>query len=231
MEKLLGIVGGVSYYSTLDYYKSVNEGYAKAKGEHASAPVMIYSLDFSIVLQCQRSGDWSSLEKSVRKATDALAGAGCSAVMLASNTLHKFASSLENSLGIPVLHIGEAIGHSLIARNKKKPLLLGTKLTMSEPFLKQRIELSSGCEVITPDKDEKAIVNNIIMSELSRGIIRDESRSKMQQLCDKYGRQGADSFLLACTEIGMLLQGDEDSYLDSLALHADAGVKHLLMAE
>ena len=231
MEKLLGIVGGVSYYSTLDYYKSVNEGYAKAKGEHASAPIMIYSLDFSIVLECQRLGDWSRLEKSVRKATEALVGSGCSAIMLASNTLHKFAPSLENDLKIPVLHIGEAIGQGLVDRKKKRPLLLGTRLTMSEPFLRQRIEASSGCEVVTPDREEKALINKIIMNELSKGIIKDQSRSDMQKLCDKYGSQGVDSFLLACTEIGMLIQGDEDSYLDSLALHADAGVNHLLMTK
>ncbi|SME98106.1 aspartate/glutamate racemase family protein [Pseudobacteriovorax antillogorgiicola] len=231
MLPILGIIGGVSYHSTIHYYKRINEAYGKAKGGHSSAPIMIDSLDFSIVERCRLAGKWQELANSVLSAALRLERVGCQAIMVASNTLHKFAPLLESRLGIPLLHIGDGIAFELNQRQKQKVLLLGTKLTMDEPFLRQRVESKFEGSILCPDPEEKLELSRIIYEELTQGMIKESSKAFYEAICSKYQELGVDGILMSCTEIGLLIPADEDRFLDSLEAHVSAGVEFLLVSE
>lgn len=227
---MLGILGGMSWQSTAAYYRLINEGVQRARGGHHSAPLLVASVDFAPVEAWQRSGEWERAAAFLADAGRALERGGAFAIAMTTNTMHRVFSTLESATTIPWIHIADATADSIAAASLRRVALLGTRFTMEESFLRDRIAERAGVEVIVPDAEGRSAVDAIIFGELVHGIVRDESRSRYREIVGRLQRDGADGVILGCTEIGLLIgAGDVDvPVFDTTATHAAACVEALL---
>ena len=225
--KLLGLIGGMSWESSAQYYRLINEGVRAARGPTASARVLLWSFDFAEIEALQHAGDWPALTALMIDAAKRLAGAGAEHLLICTNTMHLMAEEVEAAAGIPLLHIADPAGAAIRAVGLHKVGLLGTAFTMEQGFYRDRLAQRHGLEVLVPGADDRALVHRVIYEELVAGTVRAESRQAYRDVIARLVARGAQGVVLGCTEI-MLLIGAEDSAVplfDTTALHAAAATE------
>lgn len=228
--KTIGLIGGMSWESTVPYYRQVNEGIKARLGGLHSAKVVLYSVDFHEVERLQRDGDWYAAGELLADAARRLQAAGADLLVLCTNTMHKVAPRMEAAVPIPLLHIADATAAAITAAGHRTVGLLGTRFTMEQDFYRQRLEERHGLQVLVPETEDRGVVHDIIYDELCRGVIRDTSRDAYRRIMDELVDRGAGAIILGCTEIGLLV-GPQDARVplfDTTALHANAAVEAAL---
>lgn len=224
--KTIGVIGGMSWESSAEYYRLLNR-YAKARlGGHHNARSLMTTVDFAEVEALQRAGDWDALGAQMAQAAQQLERGGAHIVLLATNTMHRVCAAIESAIGVPFLHIADPTGRALRAAGVTRAGLLGTRYTMEQDFYVGRLRDVHGIEAVVPDEAGRADVHRIIYDELCHGAVKEESRRVYQRVIDDLKARGAQAAILGCTEITLLI-GAEDSALpvfDTTALHAQAAV-------
>ncbi|WP_196795046.1 aspartate/glutamate racemase family protein [Clostridium sp. MSTE9] len=219
--KTIGLIGGMSWESTVTYYQVINEIVNQELGGLHSAKILLYSVDFAEIEKCQADGDWDKSADILSAAARNLEKAGADFIVICTNTMHKVAPQVQSKIGIPILHIAEATADELKRCNITTVALLGTKYTMTQDFYKEKLT-RAGITVLIPDEQEIETVNNIIYKELCLGIISEISKEKYRDIIRALARRGAEGVILGCTEIGMLIrQQDTDlPVFDTTRIHA-----------
>jgi len=219
--KTIGLIGGMSWESTVTYYQVINETIKEELGGFHSSKILMYSVDFAELEKNMSEGNWDGNAKILAEASKRLEKAGADFIVIATNTMHKLVPQIEKEINIPILHIADATATAIKKDGHKKIALLGTKFTMTQDFIKQRL-IDAGLEVIIPDEEDIKTVNEIIFNELCLGNVLDSSREKYKSIIEKMKVQGAEGVILGCTEIGMLIS-QKDSVLpvyDTTLIHA-----------
>lgn len=224
--KTIGMLGGMSWESTVLYYKDVNEAVKRELGGLHSAKILMYSVDFAEIEECQANGDWDRSTAILSEAALRLQSSGADFIIICTNTMHKVAPQIQTALDIPVIHIAEATADELLQHSVKKVALLGTKYTMTQDFYKQKL-IERGIDVLIPSEQEIEAVNTIIYNELCLGIISEQSKQKFLDVIDQLSAQGAQGVILGCTEIGLLIQQKDISLpvFDTARIHAEKAAK------
>jgi aspartate racemase len=219
--KTIGMIGGMSWESTVTYYQIINETVKEKLGGLHSAKCLLYSVDFHEMEAWLAQGDWESIGNALTDAALRLQDAGADFIVICTNTMHKVTPQMERQLSIPILHIADAAAEALKAKNIRKAALLGTAYTMEQDFYKDRIA-GHGIEVIVPEAEDRAFINRVIFQELCLGILSDSSRQRYVDIIGKLNRKGAQGMILGCTEIGLLVkQADTSAPLfDTTVIHA-----------
>lgn len=220
--KTIGLIGGMSWGSTIPYYRQINEWVKKSLGGLHSARIILYSVDFAEVEQLQHRGDWEGAGQLLAHAARAVEAAGAEAVVVCTNTMHKVAPAIESAVGIPLIHIADATGEKIKAEGHSVIGLLGTRFTMEQDFYKGRLTERHGLELRIPDEADRALVHRVIYDELCQGIISDRSRAEFRRIMHALANEGAQAIILGCTEISLLV-GAADSpvpLFDTTAIHA-----------
>lgn len=220
--KVIGLIGGMSWESTVTYYKIINETVKERLDGLHSAKCVLYSVDFQEIEECQANGDWEKSGEILGEAAYNLEKAGADFIVICTNTMHKVINEIKEKISIPILHIAEMTAEKILERKIKNIALLGTKYTMEQNFYKEKL-IEKGINVIIPDKDGIKSINDIIYEELCLGIINPESKTKYLEIIKKLEKEGAEGVILGCTEIGMLVKkGDTDIPLfDTAVIHAE----------
>jgi aspartate racemase len=228
--RTIGLIGGMSAESTLIYYRIINEDVRRRLGGHHSADLILWSVDFAGIEALQRQGAWDKAGAELARIARKLETAGAQAIVLCTNTMHVVAPAIEAAVRIPFLHIGDATAAALKAAGKRKPLLLATRYTMEQDFYKGRLAAHHGIEAVVPDADGRTTVHDIIYNELVHGQVQPASRKRYLDVVEQGTRQGIDSVIFGCTEIGMLLSQDDLALpcFDTTTLHAKAAVDFAL---
>jgi aspartate racemase len=231
--RTLGILGGMSWESTLVYYRLLNQGVAQALGGLHSAPLRIASVDFAPIAAQQREGDWDGAAATLGAMARQLRDAGAEGLLLATNTMHKVARPVTEACGLPLLHIGDATGAALRAAGCRRAGLLGTRFTMEDSFLSGHLADHHGVQTIVPGAAQRDEVHRVIYEELCRGLIRPESRERYRRMMADFADQGCDAIILGCTEISLLTPPDHPPepsgwplpLFDTTTLHAHEAVR------
>lgn len=225
--KTIGLLGGMSWESTVGYYRAINEGIKDSLGGLHSAKIAMYSVDFDTIEQLQHSGDWEETAKILCTAAMNVQLAGADFLLICTNTMHKVAPQIENALNIPLLHIADATAEVLVSKEIKTVGLLGTAFTMEQDFYKGRLKDNYGLTVLVPDLADREIVHNVIYQELCLGQSIPSSKIEFLRIIESLANQGAEAVILGCTEIGMLVeQADtEITLLDTTYIHAQKAVE------
>lgn len=228
--KTIGLIGGMSWESTLSYYRLINEGVKQALGGLHSARLMLYSVDFHDIEALQRSGDWDAAGALLADAARALERGGADCVVLCTNTMHKVAGQIEAAVSIPLLHIADATGVAIHAAGLSRVGLLGTRFTMEQDFYRKHLIDRHGLEVLIPGETERARVHQVIYEELCLGRIEASSREAYRQVIAGLVARGAQAIILGCTEISLLVDASDASVplFDTTAIHAHAAVRWAL---
>lgn len=227
--KTLGLIGGMSWESTLPYYRLINEQVRARLGGLHSAKLVLYSIDFAEIEQLQQAGDWVTAGARLADAALALAAAGAEALVLCTNTMHKVAPAIVAAVNLPLLHIADPTAAAIRAAGLTRVGLLGTRFTMEQDFYVERLR-AHGLDVLLPDAGQREIVHSVIYDELCLGRIEATSRSAYRAIVADLAERGADAVILGCTEISLLI-GPDDSPLplfDTTRLHAQAAVDFAL---
>jgi len=219
--KTIGLIGGMSWESTTEYYQIINETVKEMLGGLHSAKCILYSVDFQEIEECQSKGDWNKSAKILSDAAISLEKAGVDFIVICTNTMHKVADIIKSNISIPLLHIAEVTADELLKNSIQKVALLGTKYTMEQDFYKSKL-IEKGIEVIVPEKEDRREVNDIIYKELCLGIVTEQSKEIYLNIIAKLVTNGAQGVILGCTEIGMLVkQSDTCTPLfDTTYIHA-----------
>lgn len=231
--KTIGLLGGMSWESTVPYYQIINRVVARELGDLHSARIVLYSVDFDEVERLQHADRWDEAGSLLAHAASRLEGAGADFLVLCTNTMHKVAPAIEARVEIPLLHIADATAAELQASGCKTVGLLGTAFTMEQEFYRGRLEAKSGLTVLVPDKDSRALVHRVIYDELCRGVISEPSRERFRRVVSALAERGADAVIMGCTEIGLLLRPSDVSIplFDTARLHAEAAAAFALERE
>jgi aspartate racemase len=224
--KTIGLLGGMSWESTLGYYRAINEGIKKTLGGLHSAKIILYSVDFEPIEKLQRAGDWEGMAKILSKAAQRIQSAGADFLLICTNTMHKVAPEIEAATQIPLLHIADATAEILVHEGIQSVGLLGTSFTMEQAFYKGRLIHNYGLRVLIPNENDRRIVHRIIFQELCLGNIEPDSKAEYLRIIDALAAQGAEAVILGCTEIGMLVNQTETNVrlLDTTVIHAEKAV-------
>ncbi|MBU9809743.1 aspartate/glutamate racemase family protein [Rahnella perminowiae] len=228
--KTLGLIGGMSWESTVPYYRMINEQVKQQLGGLHSAKLFLYSVDFYDIEKLQMAGDWQQAGEILGNAAHSLARAGAQFIVVCTNTMHKVADDIERIGGLPLLHIADATAEKIAGQGLRKIGLLGTRFTMEQDFYRGRLQEKHQIDVVTPDEADRAIVHRIIYEELCLGVIRDDSREEYRRIIGKLEQQGVEGIILGCTEITLLV-GEEDASVpvfDTTAIHALAAAEFAL---
>lgn len=228
--KTIGLIGGMSWESTVPYYRQINETIKERLGGLHSAKIVLYSVDFHEIERHQHAENWESAGAILADAARSLEAAGATFLVLCTNTMHRVASSIEAAVAIPLLHIADPTateikraGHSIVG-------LLGTRFTMEQEFYRDRLSERHGLRVIVPDSADREIIHRIIYEELCLGVVNSESRSEYRRIMGTLASQGAQAIILGCTEISLLVkqQDSEIPLFDTTAIHARAAAEEAL---
>jgi aspartate racemase len=228
--KTIGMIGGMSWESTLDYYRYLNEGVKEKLGGMHSARCLLYSVDFEEIERYQRQGQWELATAIMVDAAQRLKRGGADFLIICTNTMHKMAPEVQDAVDIPLIHIADAAAKAIIGAGICKVGLLGTRFTMEEDFYRGRLEKLHGLEVLVPNLEERIIVHDVIYKELCLGKIENQSRLQYKEIITNLVSQGAEGIILGCTEIGMLIK-PEDSPIplfDTTRLHAQMALDYAL---
>jgi aspartate racemase len=230
--KTIGMIGGMSWESSLEYYRIVNEGVKRQLGGVHSAKCLMLSVDFAEIEAMQRSGEWVLATRAMISAAQSLEAGGADFVIICTNTMHKMADELAESIHIPLLHIADAAADQIKAQGLHKVGLLGTRFTMEEGFYKDRLAQKHGLDVLIPGKADREIVHHVIYDELVLGRIEPGSRTEYLRIIDGLVQRGAEGIVLGCTEIGLLVKQADCAIplFDTTLLHAEAAVAYALNA-
>ena len=225
--KTIGMLGGMSWESTLEYYRIINEEVKKRLGETHSAKCIIYSFDFHEIEKLQHEEKWEEIEDLLAQGAENIINGGASFICICTNTMHLLARKLEQRISIPLIHIADTAGEAISKEGLKTVGLIGTKFTMEKNFYKKRIQDRFGIDVLIPNEQDRNSIHSIIYNELILGKIRKESREQVNKIIQKLKKEGAQGVILGCTEIGMLLnQKDTDiRLLDTALIHAEKAVE------
>ncbi len=228
--KTIGLLGGMSWESTVGYYRAINEGVREALGGLHSAKIAMISVDFRPIEKLQHEGDWEGTARILSEAALSVQSAGADFLVICTNTMHKVAPEIESAIDIPLLHIADATADVLVSDGIKKVGLLGTSFTMEQDFYKGRLIHRHGLDVLVPNKQDRDLVHHVIYHELCLGRIQPGSRTDFLRIVDSLAERGAEAVILGCTEIGMLVkQGDTRIRLvDTTAVHAQKAVEYAL---
>ncbi len=220
--KTLGLIGGMSWESTVPYYRIINQTVKQRLGGLHSARLLLYSVDFAQIERLQHAGDWDAAGAVLADAARSLRAGGAELLVICTNTMHKVADTVEAASGLPLLHIADATGAVIVQSGLRRVGLLGTRFTMEQDFYRQRLVERHGLEVLVPDAPDRDIVHRVIYDELCQGIVDDASREAYRRIIAKLVERGAQGVILGCTEIGLLVgEGDASVPLfDTAALHA-----------
>ena len=223
--RTLGLLGGMSWESTLPYYRYVNERVRERLGGLHSAKLVLYSVDFAEIERLQHIGDWDAAGRVLADAAQALERAGAQALVLCTNTMHRVLDVVEPAIRMPVIHIADATARRIRAAGLAKVGLLATRFTMEQDFYRGRLE-ASDLDVLVPDADERTEIHRIIYDELCLGVIRDDSRETYRAIMANLVARGAEGLILGCTEIGLLVGASDTTVpvFDTTRIHADAAV-------
>lgn len=228
--KTVGLIGGMSWESTIPYYQIINEEVKNQLGGLHSAKIVLYSVEFDEIEKCQSSGDWEKSAMILGNAAKDLENAGADFILICTNTMHKVAPQIASRITIPIIHIADATADELEKNHIQKVGLLGTKYTMTQDFYKQKL-IDRGLEVIVPKDSDIEIVNDIIFHELCVGEIKESSRKEFQRVIDNLKLDGAEAVILGCTEIGLLIHQSDSSLpvFDTTCIHAKRAAEIALM--
>jgi len=228
--KTIGLIGGMSWESSSEYYRIINETVKERLGGLHSAQCILYSVDFEEIESLQHQGRWEELTKLMINFAQKLEGAGADFIVICANTMHKMAKEVQNNINVPLLHIADATAEKVIEMGVKKLGLLGTEFTMEEDFYKKRLKEKYNIDVIIPADNDRKIIDNTIYHELCLGIIKQSSREKFKEIIKKLISKGADGVILGCTEIPLLIsQEDVQAPLfDTTTIHSKAAVEFAL---
>jgi aspartate racemase len=228
--KTIGLLGGMSWESTVPYYRQINETVKARLGGLHSAQLILYSVDFHEIEQLQHAGDWEKAGTALAEAARALERAGADFLVLCTNTMHKVAPRIESAVGIALLHIADPTAAAVQAAGHSTVGLLGTRFTMEQPFYRDRLVERHGLQVIVPDAEDRACVHRIIYEELCLGVVRPQSRQAFQQVLARLTARGAQAVIMGCTEISLLIgpQDAEVPLFDTTAIHARAAAEQAL---
>ncbi len=220
--KKIGLIGGMSWESTVTYYKVINETIKQKLGGLHSGKIVLESVDFQEIEKYQSNGEWDKSARVLIEAARNLEKAGAGFIIICTNTMHKIASEIQKEIDIPIIHIAEATGERIIDSDIKKVILLGTKYTMTENFYKDKL-ISNNIEVVIPNKSDIEKVNSIIYNELCLGSIKPESKYIFLNIIDKLKNSGAQGVILGCTEIGLLINSKDLDIpvFDTTLIHAE----------
>lgn len=228
--KTIGLIGGMSWESTIPYYRHLNEAVKARLGGLHSAKLVLFSVDFHEIERLQQSGDWEQAGRLLADAAQALERAGAELLVLCTNTMHKVAPAIEQAVNIPLLHIADPTAAAIQAAGLDRVGLLGTRFTMEQAFYRERLEQRHGIRVLIPDEAQRQDVHRIIYEELCLGQVREESRETYRRIIASLVAQGAQAVILGCTEIGLLVGAGDASVplFDTTALHAQQAAEWAL---
>lgn len=224
--KTIGLIGGMSWESSQEYYRIINETTREKLGGLHSAQCLMFSFDFAVIEELQHSGNWEEATRCMVEAAQNLEKGGAAFVLICTNTMHKMAKEVQDGIRIPLLHIADPTGEAIKTQGITKIGLLGTKYTMEHDFYKGRLISKFGLDVIVPDEADRQIVHDIIYDELCLGVVKESSKKQYQQIIEKLKAQGAGGIILGCTEIMLLIQqADTDlPIFDTTRIHAETAV-------
>ena len=227
----LGVLGGMSWESTVLYYRLLNEGVRDRMGGLHSADLLLRSFDFAAIEALQTAGEWDQAGDVLAGAAAALEAAGAEGLLIATNTMHLLAPAIEARIGIPLIRIADVTADALVAADRRRPLLLATRYTMEQSFYRDRLMERAAradvpIEVVVPDDAGRTLVHDAIYHELCRGIVREKSREAYKWIVESAVREGADALIFGCTEVGLLLSQADVAVpaFDTTAIHCKAGV-------
>lgn len=224
--KTIGLLGGMSWESTLVYYRAINEGIGQVLGGLHSAEIIMYSVDFEPIQRLQHAGEWEKTTAILKKAAGRIEAAGADFLLLCTNTMHRVATEIEAVIRIPLLHIADTTAEIILQGGMNTVGLLGTEFTMEGDFYKGRLEDRYGIGILIPGKKDRQIVHEVIYDELCLGRAEAASRTEFLRIIDSLAARGAEAVILGCTEIGLLIgQADtETMILDTTVIHAQKAV-------
>ena len=228
--KVIGLIGGMSWESTVPYYCRVNELVKQRLGGLHSARVVLYSVDFHDIEKLQHAGKWDEAGEILAAAAKSVAAAGADFIVLCTNTMHKVVHAIESAVTIPVLHIADATAREILHAGVRRVGLLATRFTMEQDFYRGRLESKHGISVIVPDQAERDLVHRIIYDELCLGVIRDDSRERYREIIARLVERGAEGIIYGCTEIGLLVSAADSPVpvFDTTQIHAASAVDFAL---
>ncbi|NRP10431.1 Aspartate racemase [Marinobacterium sp. xm-a-121] len=227
----IGLLGGMSWESTLSYYKAINEGVKKRLGGLHSAQIALYSVDFDQIEKLQHEGNWDGTAEILTEAAQRVEAAGADFLLICTNTMHKVAPQIESGINIPLIHIADATAETLVSRGIQKVGLLGTAFTMEQDFYKGRLTDKYGLDVIVPDANDRSFIHRVIYEELCLGTVTAEAKDGYLLVIDRLAAEGAEAVILGCTEIGLLVKQEdtEVDLFDTTEIHAQAAVNACLL--
>jgi len=228
--KTIGLIGGMSWESTVDYYRIINQEVGRRLGGLHSAKILMYSVDFGELEPLMREGKWEEIGGHMATIAKTLESGGADVILLCTNTVHKVAGWIERAITVPFIHIADATGEEITRKGLKKVALLGTRYTMEGDFYRDRLTEKFGLSVLIPPDDERGIINDVIFNELCKGVINQSSKDQFKAFIKGLVGRGADGIILGCTEIPMLIkQGDcPVPLLDTTSIHALRAVEYAL---
>ncbi|MFA1712595.1 aspartate/glutamate racemase family protein [Peribacillus frigoritolerans] len=227
--KTIGLIGGMSWESSLEYYRIINEEVKAKLGGLHSAKCILYSVDFEEIERCQAEGDWESSGKLLGDAALSLEKAGAEMILICTNTMHKVIGYIEEKVSLPILHIADSTAKQIQKSKISTVGLLGTKYTMEQDFYKTRIE-TNGIKVLIPNEEDRKVINKVIYEELCLGEIQQSSREYYKKVIKGLVDDGAEGIILGCTEIGLLVKPEDSEVplFDTAVIHAIESVNMAL---
>jgi len=225
--RTLGVLGGMSWESTAEYYRLINRGIAERLGGLHSARLVMHSVDFDEIAALQRAGDWGTAGALLGEAARGLEHIGAKAIVLATNTMHQVAREIEAATRVPLIHIVDPTGEALARSGVRRAGLMGTRYTMELPFWRERLRDRYSIDLVVPNEADRALIHRVIFDELCRGRIDAESRAQYVAVTNRLQAAGAEAVIFGCTEIGMLLRPGDIAVpaFDTTVLHAAAAVE------
>lgn len=228
--KKIGLIGGISWNSSLLYYKIINEKVKEKLGGFHSAKCVLESVNFSEIEALQHKDDWESLDKMMAELAKNLENSKAEMILICANTMHLCSEAIRKNTNIPLLHIADETGKKIKKQNIDKVLLLGTKFTMEKDFYRKILEDSYGLEVMIPNAEEREVVNNVIYKELTKGEVLESSKNKYKQIINNAIKNGVQGVILGCTEIPLLIKKEDITIpvFDTTTIHAESAVEFAL---
>lgn len=228
--KTIGLIGGMSWESSSEYYKIINETVKERLGGLNSAKCIMYSVDFEEIASLQHQGEWEELTRLMIRFAQQLERAGADFIVICTNTMHKMAREVQDNINIPLLHIADATAERIKQQGLRKPGLLGTKFTMEEDFYKKRLKEKYNLDVMIPSNTDREIIDSVIYNELCLGILKQSSKEKFKEIIGRLVSNGADGLILGCTEIPLLISQEdvEVPLFDTTTIHSKAAVEFAL---
>lgn len=231
--RVIGLIGGLSWESSIEYYRIINQTARDRLGGAHSARCLMWSFDFGEIEAMQHAGRWDLAEAAMADAARRLAAGGAAGLVICSNTMHRMADAVEAAGGLPLLHIADPTGEHIVAAGLSRVGLLGTAFTMEQDFYRGRLADRFGLEVLIPEAEDRAEVHRVIYEELVQGVVRESSRAAYRNVIARLVARGAQAVILGCTEIMLLVRAADSPVplFDTTTLHARAAVDWALRAE